>query len=275
MYHDLVVIKNFKHDMILGVDFLKARKAIIDFESQVLIIGNVVFPLKQKPNQNRPETSLVRLAEDVDVFPRSGVQVKCFIAKKKQPDKNFVVSQLASSPCFENEPGVLLPNALVKASKNNHVPWVIVNETGRQVHFRKGQVLGTATPTQGNEPNITTISSDTDETTELVDGPADFVSAFNLDHVTEEQQEALVDLLKRNLDVFVQKNSELTTTNVTEMTINTQNHPSSYQTPRRPPLAYKDILEDQIQEMLKANVTGEVTLRGYLQVSWSRRRTAQ
>ena len=38
------------------------------------------------------------------------------------------------------------------------------------------------------------------------------------------------------------------------MTINTQNHPPSYETPRRPPLAYKEILEDQIQEMLEANV---------------------
>ena len=33
MYHDFLVVKDFKHDMILGVDFLNNRKAILDFDS--------------------------------------------------------------------------------------------------------------------------------------------------------------------------------------------------------------------------------------------------
>ena len=82
MYHDFVVIKDFKHDMILGIDFLKARKAIIDFESHTLVIGNAVYPVKSRPDQN--EVNLVKLAEDVAVPPRSGMQVKCYIPKKRQ-----------------------------------------------------------------------------------------------------------------------------------------------------------------------------------------------
>ena len=113
MYHEFVVIKDFKHDMILGIDFLNARRAILDFDSQTLVIGNSVFPLKVKTGQEK-EVSLVRLAEDVDVFPRSDIQVKCFISKKKQAGETFVVTQLPSSPCFEDEPGVLLPNAVGK-----------------------------------------------------------------------------------------------------------------------------------------------------------------
>ena len=37
MYHEFLVVEDFKHDMILGVDFLNMRKAIIDFDSQILV----------------------------------------------------------------------------------------------------------------------------------------------------------------------------------------------------------------------------------------------
>ena len=138
MYHiRIVVVKNFNHDMLLGMDFLTSRKAMLDFDSHILIIGNSVYPLKAKPKQEKVEISLVRLTEDVDVIPRSDVQVRCFISKKKQSGEHFVIQELPSSPCFENEPGVLLPNAIVKVSKNKHIPWAIVNETGRYLRLKK------------------------------------------------------------------------------------------------------------------------------------------
>ena len=195
----------------------------------------------------------MRLAEDVDVFPRSDVQVKCFVSKKKQAGENFVVSQLPSSPCFDNEPGILLPNALVKLSQNKHIPWAIVNETGRHMYFKKGQVLGTATKYKESDvkPNISSVTA---EEVKQRNSPSDVLSTFSLDHIPVDQRQALAELLENNLDLFVQKDDELTSTNITEMRINTQNHPPAYQAPRRPPLAYRPILEEQVQEMLNANV---------------------
>ena len=254
MYHQFIVVKGFKHDMILGIDFLNTRKAVLDFENQVLIIGNIIRPLMQKAGQGKKEISLVRLAEDIDIFPRSDLQIKCFIARKKQPGENFVVSQLPSSPCFENEPGVLLPNAIVKVSKNRHIPWALANETGRYLHLRKRQVIGTAVKfeEQETEPNISTIQSEPKEQNK--DTPEEKLTAFNLDHIQEYQQKTLKDALFRNIDIFVHRDTDLTTTNVTEMRINTGNHPPTYQQPRRPPLVYRSELERQIQEMLDANV---------------------
>ena len=42
MFHQFTVVKGFKHDMILGIDFLNTRKAVLDFENQVLITENTV-----------------------------------------------------------------------------------------------------------------------------------------------------------------------------------------------------------------------------------------
>ena len=213
MYHDFIVVKDFKHDMILGIDFLTARKAILDFDSQTLVIKNSVYPLNTKPGQEQTEVSLVRLAEDVDVFPRSDVQVKCSVSKKKQAGENFV-SQLPSSQCFEDEPGILLANALVKLSKNKHIPWAIANETGRYLRFKKGQVLGIATKYR-EEKGKSNVSSVTTEETKQTNSPSDVLSTFNLDHVPTDNRGPLEKLLKKNIDLFVQKDCALTSTNVT------------------------------------------------------------
>ena len=254
MYHQFTVVPGFKHDMILGIDFLNERKAILDFENQVLIMGKSIHPLKPKPGQEKKEINLVRVAEDVDIFPRSDLQLKCFISKKKQPGEIFIVSQLPSSPCFEDEPGVLLPNAVVKVSKNRHIPWAVVNETGRFLHIKKGQVIGTAVGCKEEDlaPNVSPVQKDSDEHSD--DSPSSKITEFNLDHIPSEQRDVLKDALLRNIDIFVHKDIELTTTNITEMRINTEDHPPTYQNPRRPPLAYRQELERQIQEMLAANV---------------------
>ena len=92
------------------------------------------------------------------------------------------------------------------------------------------------------------------EDTHSDDSPSSKIADFDLDHIPSEQRDILKDALLRNIDIFVQKDIELTTTNITEMRINTENHPPTYQNPRRPPLAYREELERQIQEMLAAKV---------------------
>ena len=199
MYHKFTVVPGFKHDMILGVDFLNERKAILDFENQLLIIGKSIHPLKPKPGHEKEQVNLVRLAEDVDLYPRSDLQVKCFISKKKQPGDIFVVSQLPSSPCFEEEPGVLLPNAVVKVSKNRHIPWAIVNETGRFLHFKKSQVIGTAVGCKEEDltPNVSPVQKDLDDHSDV--SPASKIAEFDLDHVPSEQRDILREALLRTL----------------------------------------------------------------------------
>ena len=112
-------------------------------------------------------------------------------------------------------------------------------------------MLGTATKyiESDQQANVSSISAE-----QKPEDPADVLATFNLDHVPEDKRESLTALLKKNIDLFVQKNAELTQTNVTEMRINTQDHLPSYQAPRRPPLTMRPILEKQVQEMLDAKI---------------------
>ena len=85
MYHTFCVVPELGHDMILGIDFLKERKAHLDFENHTLIVGKQVHLLKEKPSQSQTldeEIALVRIAEDVDLYPRSDIQVKYYLSKK-------------------------------------------------------------------------------------------------------------------------------------------------------------------------------------------------
>ena len=94
-----------------------------------------------------------------------------------------------------------------------------MNETGRYLHFKKGQVLGIATKyrEEKEKPNVSSVTT---EATKQTNSPSDVLSTFNLDHVPTDKREPLEKLLKKNIDLFVQKDCELTSTNVTEMRIN-------------------------------------------------------
>lgn len=251
MYHPFIVVQGLGKDMILGMDFLTLRKAHLDFDHKTLTIGKAVFPLKEKTDTNPSTVHLVRLSETVHVHPRSDVQIKCSVTKRKSPGEQFEVTQLPSSPCFENEPGLLLPNALVKVSKNKHIPWIIVNETGRFVTFKKGQVLGTAVSyTEQKEVDISAIDSKEPEHSTVEEK----LAAFRLDHVPEPEKSQLQEALTQNLDVFVLKDKELTVTNAMEISIDTQNHPPIKQKPYRLPLAHRALMDDHIKEMLDAGI---------------------
>ena len=110
--------------------------------------------------------------------------------------------------------------------------------------LQKGQVLGIATKyrEEKEKPNVSSVTT---EETKQTNSPSDVLSTFNLDHVPTDKREPLEKLLKKNIDLFVQKDCELTSTNVTEMRINTQDHPPICQAPRRPPLSHRPALEEQ------------------------------
>ncbi|MEM9009559.1 MAG: retropepsin-like aspartic protease, partial [Cyanobacteria bacterium P01_F01_bin.86] len=222
MYHDFIVVKDLGRDMILGIDFLTARKARINFEDQTLIIGKSVLPLKHKYDSVENSVHLVRLAETINVCPRSDFQVKCAITKKKTPGEQFEISQLPSSPCFENEPGILMPNAIVKISKNRHIPWAIVNETGRFVTFKKGQVLGTATVYKHTkEIDISNIDAtfQQPENHKNLSTAQEKIATFKLDHIEEPLKTDHIEALTRNLNVFVLNDKEFTVANAMEIEI--------------------------------------------------------
>ena len=128
-----------------------------------------------------------------------------------------------------------------------------MNETGRFLHFRKGQVIGTATIYSG-EAQSADVCAIQREGQSSDSNHADKLPQFKLDHISEPKRQKLADTLMKNLDDFVQTDTELTKTNVTEMRINTQDHSPTYQNPRRPPLAYRPELERQIQDMFAANI---------------------
>ena len=253
MYHSFYVVENLGHDMILGVDFLNERKAVLDFENDLLKIGKVFFPLARKTNTTLDEVNLVRLSEDVHIYPRTSAQLKCHTSKRKGAGNEFVLTQMTTSPCFEDEPGILLPNAVVRTSKNKHVPWAIVNETGKHFFFRKGQVLGKATKVEIRETECNINTVDASVSPEAV-SDADKLKLFDLSHVPVEQKENLISVLKANIDVFVTKDSELTQTHVTEMVINTQGHLPIRQRPYRVPLTQRPVLEKHIDQMLEAGI---------------------
>ena len=74
------------------------------------------------------------------------------------------------------------------------------------------------------------------------------------DHLSEEEQAKLKELLIANAEVFALDSSKLGTTGVVTHTVNNGDHPPIRQHPRRMPFALRDEVTQMVQEILDNNV---------------------
>ena len=66
--HTLIVVKDLTFECILGVDFLRSNKAVMDFRTNTLHLGNesVMVPTQEETSSNGKSSITVHASEDTD-----------------------------------------------------------------------------------------------------------------------------------------------------------------------------------------------------------------
>ena len=77
---------------------------------------------------------------------------------------------------------------------------------------------------------------------------------FNIEHLKSEEKEKLGRILNTFSDVFAKPSNDLGKTSLTEHRIETGNAPPIKQLPRRLPNAFRQVVEEQVQDMLESEV---------------------
>ena len=248
--HTFVIVETLAHPMLLGSDFLSTFGAKLDFSQRTLAIGNEVVLLREKPSYNDDcDIALVKSQKTVCVKPRSVVFVPLVLPKYS--DGCHVLTPLDNVKLFSNEPGLMMPNVLVSESKSAiRVP--LVNETGRSFKVKKGQTIGVIESTFDSceNPLIKEVAATELSTNESKEQK--FQS--NLQHLTSENSKSLLELLNSYKSLFAEKDTELGCTDLVEMTLNTGDHPPIRQRLYRTPYSRRPIIDEHINDMLKANI---------------------
>ena len=101
-----------------------------------------------------------------------------------------------------------------------------------------------------DECNLTTAFQDKSPKTQ----PVEFSSIKDKIIVSNKHKKEIEQLIKHNLELFAEKDTDLGCTDTVKMTIDTGNHAPIKQRPFCTPLTKRNIIETGVRDMLKANI---------------------
>ena len=156
-------------------------------------------------------------------------------------------------------------DTLTIPDEDGYVVLVVENSRQEPVRLERGQVLGTIQPTSLCEDKAENDTCEGEAVRALVpkktlqegrEHKERLRKVLKVDHgnLTEDQYCRLKEFLLERHEQFALVSSKLGTTNVVTHTINTKDHPSIHQQPRRIPFALRNTIEEMVQKMMNQGV---------------------
>ena len=248
--HECLIVRNLKHNLILGRDWMEKYNCILNFSDNTCSLG------RQKLSFTRYNEvkSIIRTTQTITIPPQT---LKTVYGKYHT---NAPIGPIGSniqweqcSECFlKNEPGLMILSGLDKIRKSRKVPLTIVNETGRYFTIKKGNVLVKLSQVQEINSMYSSIPDQQKENNSfaykhqlLPELPPELPAA----------EASLVQaVLERNADVFAQSEFDVGKSNILKAHIGTGTAKPIRKRPYRSPMAYRQEIKRQLDEMLEAKI---------------------
>ena len=250
--HSFVIVKELKHPCILGLDWMRKNSANINLARNVMTIGHEDIDLLGLSDF----MSQGRLAQSISVKPQTTSFI--YIEPKSNyvdPDIFYQVSS-GTSKLVANEPGLYLLNTISKVHKNDLIPAILINDTGKHFHLTKGNVLATLLPSHQSDFEVQEITS----TPHSIDLQKDFDPKFSVQSlklenpdITPQQRQQLIALIQEFDDIFAKHAYDIGKADV-EVSIPLKDNNPIAQRPFRIPLSLQQDVRDQISQMLHYDI---------------------
>ncbi|KAL5457023.1 hypothetical protein EMCRGX_G034258 [Ephydatia muelleri] len=249
--HTFIVVRDLTFECILGADFLKVNKAVMDFRNNTLHLGNSTIKIPSSDvsvSSDDAHSISVHALEDMDIPGRSVRLVIATLQKGSCGSTERISEGLI-------EPATVLPKHLCVArslgrvlSKGSILVQVMNVSPTAVKKVYKGIQLGQFVPQRNlilMESNVATVGS----------GNRREVTTFNLDstEITDSEKHELRNLLRKFDDLFVSENGALGRTKVVKHRINTSGSPIR-QPLRRQPESLKGDMNEEVRKMLSRGV---------------------
>lgn len=227
---------------ILGINFLETSKAQINFAQALLILpSNTIIKLHREQNNH---CALIRLKEKVHIPANTEIMLPVTIPK------HFRKENLLVEPNYQlKNHGVVISNAIVNAGKNRVVISAI-NCRNIDITLKRNKIVGNIQEVKEIlEPIENELSSEL-QLPQHLECLLEGVSP----KITPEQKNKIKTLLIKFQDVFLGPDGRLGQTHVVKHTIDTGDALPIKIPPRRVPLKHKEIIDQEIDKMLKDDI---------------------
>ncbi|VDI37074.1 Hypothetical predicted protein [Mytilus galloprovincialis] len=228
--------------MILGRDWLKQKGVRLYFDLGYLRIGKTYVRLEEDIHIS----SLLRLCKQTTLAPNSVTicKVKVNQGFRTENSKLADITPLDDGHLSE-EPGIVVFSAVAKLSDSRKIPIMLINQTNKHFKLKRGEVMGRGEGVKTQ--NISTLNVNKDQLVK----ESSLSSNLN---VAPEHRETVEQIIKRSLDLFAERDSDLGHTDTVKMKIETGNHPPIKKRPYRIPLLKREIVDKSVKEMMEAGV---------------------
>ena len=130
VWRQTMYVANITDNCILGLDYLKARKVVIDLTQGVLVVNDTIVKGKNKYAEGTPvRTHKVRLVNDCHLFPNS---VSMATVRIQTDDIHPVVLQARKNAHY------LVPNTLLIPGD---VSLYFMNDSDSHIQLKDGMVV--------------------------------------------------------------------------------------------------------------------------------------
>ena len=246
------IIEGMNTQCILGNDFLTDFEAQLDFGRKTLNLEGTVIPLRSQKLKCASVTSLVRTSQKVTVPAQSYVEIPAKINRAQLIEQECTVQPLNNVPIFADEPGLSLVSSVGKVNANRQILAVVVNASGKDYTLPAYSVIGLA------EVNV---ESDDPAKAASPPEPNPETKKAKLSHVPTSQRQKLQEMIERNADLFAKNDCDLGLTDLVKAKIETGDHPPIKRAPYRLPFSQREMVQEHIENMLKAGIIQGVSER--------------
>jgi hypothetical protein len=227
-------------EVMLGIDFLSKNKCVWDFARNTITIQGITCILS-----SRPAPMLCRrifAVNDVVLPPKhqTNVVVRATLNSLTETSETWLTEPLAL------QAGVYVSQTLLP-DKHKDIMVRVINTTPELRLITRGSYLGVAEPVD--------VPTKDDAVAETAKIPASRKVLDSLpSDLNELQRKQISDLLSKYEAAFSQHDYDIGRTHLVEHTIDTGNHRPIRQPLRRHPVAHLEIIDKQVDEMLKYGV---------------------
>ena len=198
-------------------------------------------------------SSLARCTAHTIIRPQMG---KCYlcIAKGNKQLLNSEFHQVIPTEysTISTDSGLLTVNCIAKTSKQSQFSVFLIHNTNYCNWLRKGSTIGKIEEVKEcNFVNVNDLNQQEKQTSLKVSSLDDLKQKII---VPINHREMVEDLIKQNVDLFTEKNTDLGKTNTIMLSTDTGNHPPIKLRLYRTPFAKCPIIDKAVKDMLAANI---------------------
>lgn len=250
--HTFFVLRESTQDVLLGLDFLAEKHALLDFDQRVLWLWDVCVPLLQGRDLV-PGCCNVSLAEVVTIPALSEALVPARVSFSSGMGISATSFDGYLEPNVPEKTGLIVAHAVVRVKDGTTVARIL-NPTGGEVELRQGLHLGECYPIK--EPNVAQLHDFRETGFSRSLPPAPLVNLEG-SPTTSQQRVELLALLHKFEGVFSQSGKNTGVCTQVEHHIRTGDHPPIKQRAYRASPEKRAEIDRQVAELLAGGLIEE------------------